>query len=50
LRRGEQAPLSYVNPTIIQILRNQRKLAYIKKIEKDLLNDAIESNRFKINP
>ncbi len=50
LRRGEQAPLSYVNPTIKQILRNQRKLAYIKKIEKDLLNDAIESNRLKINP
>ncbi len=50
LRRGEQAPLSYVNPTIKQILRNQRKLAYIKKIEKDLLNEAIESNRLKINP
>jgi hypothetical protein len=50
MRRGERAPLSYVNPTIKQILRNQRKLAYIKKIEKDLLNDAIESNRFKINP
>ncbi|WP_231717779.1 hypothetical protein [Nonlabens sp. YIK11] len=50
LRRGEQAPLSYVNPTIKQILRNQRKLAYIKKIEKDLLNDAIQSNRLKINP
>lgn len=50
IRRGEQAPLSYVNPTIKQILRNQRKLAYIKKIEKDLLNDAIESNRLKINP
>jgi hypothetical protein len=50
LRRGEQAPLSYVNPTIKQILQNQRKLAYIKKIEKDLLNDAIKSNRLKINP
>ncbi len=49
LRRGEQAPLSYVNPTIRQILRNQRKLEYIKKIEKDLLNEAIESNKLKIN-
>ncbi|SCY20588.1 hypothetical protein SAMN05192588_1660 [Nonlabens sp. Hel1_33_55] len=50
LRRGEQAPLTYVNPTIKQILRNQRKLAYIKKIEKELLDDAIQSNRLKINP
>jgi len=50
LRRGEQAPLSYVKPTIKQILQNQQKLAYIKKIEKDLLNDAIKSNRLKINP
>jgi hypothetical protein len=38
------------NPTIKQILHNQRKLAYIKKIRKDLLSDAIESNEFKINP
>lgn len=50
LRRGEPAPISYINPTIKQILRNQRKLAYIKQIKKDLLNDAIESNRLKINP
>ena len=50
LRRGEPAPISYVNPTIKQILRNQRKLEYIKKIEKDLLNDAIQSNRLKVNP
>ncbi len=50
LRRGEPAPLSYVNPTIKQILLNQRKLAFIKKIEKDLLNDAIESNKLKIYP
>ncbi len=50
LRRGEPAPISYVNPTIKQILRNQRKLEYIKKIEKDLLNDAVQSNRLKINP
>lgn len=50
LRRGEPAPISYINPTIRQILRNQRKLAYIKQIKKDLLNDAIESNRLKINP
>jgi hypothetical protein len=50
LRRGQQAPLSYVQPTIKQILRNQRKLAFIKSLEKELLNDAIENNRLKINP
>ncbi|AZQ45249.1 peptidyl-prolyl cis-trans isomerase [Nonlabens ponticola] len=50
LKRGEQAPLSYVQPTIKQILRNQRKLTYIKNLEKELLDDAIQNKRLKVNP
>ncbi|WP_303687148.1 hypothetical protein [Nonlabens dokdonensis] len=49
LKRGDRAPLSYVKPTIKQVLLNKSKLAYIKKIEKDLLNDAINSDKLKIN-
>jgi hypothetical protein len=49
LNRGDRAPLSYVRPTIKQVLLNKSKLAYIKKLEKDLLNDAITSDKLKIN-
>ena len=49
LKRGDRASLSYVKPTIKQVLLNKSKLAYIKKIEKDLLNDAINSDKLKIN-
>ena len=49
LKRGDRAPLSYVKPTVKQVLLNKRKLAYIKKLEKDLLNDAINSDKLKIN-
>jgi hypothetical protein len=49
LNRGDRAPLSYVRPTVIQVLLNKSKLAYIKKLEKDLLNDAIISDKLKIN-
>ncbi|GAK94748.1 hypothetical protein JCM19298_323 [Nonlabens ulvanivorans] len=48
LRRGDNAPLSYVKPTIKQVLLNRRKLNYIKKLEKDLLDDAIKSKKFQI--
>ncbi|WP_292889185.1 hypothetical protein [Nonlabens sp.] len=49
LQRGDRAPLSYVKPTVKQVLLNKSKLAYIKKLEKDLLNDAINSDKLKIN-
>jgi hypothetical protein len=49
LTRGDRAPLSYVRPTVKQVLLNKSKLAYIKKLEKDLLNDAINSDKLKIN-
>lgn len=47
LRRGEKAPLQYLKPTIKQILLNKRKLNYIKNLEKELLNDAVQSNKLK---
>lgn len=49
LKRGDRAPLSYVKPTVKQVLLNKSKLAYIKKLEKDLLNDAINSDKLQIN-
>lgn len=46
----EEAPLSYVKPTIEQIILNQRKLELIKKLEKDILNDAIKNKQFEEFP
>lgn len=48
--RNEVAPLSYVKPTIKQIILNQRKLEIIKNFEKDILQDAIKSKKFKTYP
>ena len=44
----EVAPLSYIKPTIEQIILNKRKLELIKKLEKDITKDAIRNNDFEI--
>lgn len=46
--RNEQAPLEYSLPTIKQILLNKRKLELIKKLEKDITQDAIKNKKFEI--
>ncbi len=42
------APLSYVHPTIKQIIRNKRKLEFINKLEKDIINDALQKKQFEV--
>lgn len=46
--RGEQAPLEYSLPTVKQILLNKRKLELIKKLEKDITQDAIKNEQFEV--
>ncbi|GHA50900.1 hypothetical protein GCM10007103_34580 [Salinimicrobium marinum] len=46
--RNEQAPLEYSLPNINQILLNKRKLELIKKLEKDITQDAIKNEQFEI--
>ena len=46
--RNEQAPLEYSLPNIKQILLNKRKLELIKKLEKDITQDAIKNDKFEI--
>lgn len=48
LSRKQTAPLEYVLPTIKQILRNKRKLALVKKLEKEIKDDAIKNNKFEV--
>ncbi len=48
LDRNEMAPLQYVRPTINQIIINKRKLALIRKLEKEIKDDAIKNKEFEI--
>ena len=42
------APISYIRPSLEQIILNKRKLELIKKLEKDITKDAIKNNDFEI--
>jgi hypothetical protein len=45
---GNIAPKSYIKPTIIQIILQQRKLKLLKNIEETLVNDARKKQQFEI--
>jgi len=47
LRTNDIAPLSFVKPTLKQIILNKRRLELIKKLEKDITKDAIKNNDFE---
>lgn len=47
LKRNDIAPISYISPTIKQIILHKRKLELLRKIEVDLLNDAIKNQKFE---
>lgn len=48
LKTNDIAPLSYVRPTIEQIILNKRKKNLLKKIQKDITIDAIKNKNFEI--
>lgn len=48
LLRNEVAPLLYIEPTIQQIIINQRKLDFMKNLEKDILDQAIKKKDFEV--
>jgi len=45
---GNVAPKSYIKPTIVQIILQQRKLKLLKNIEETLVNDARKKQQFEI--
>lgn len=49
LLRNQIAPLSYIEPTIKQMILHQRKLQLIRDIEKIIVKDAIQNKNFKIH-
>tara|TARA_B100000780_G_scaffold278397_1_gene251769 strand:- start:8398 stop:9258 length:861 start_codon:yes stop_codon:yes gene_type:complete len=46
--RNDLAPLDYIKPTLKQILLNKKKLDFVSKFEKDLINNAIQNKEFEI--
>ena len=48
MKVSEIPPFDYVFRTIKNIVYNRRKMDFIKDFEKDILQDAIQENRFEI--
>ena len=48
LLRNEIAPISYVVPTIKQMILHKKKLELLRKIEETLIEDAIKNKNFQI--
>jgi len=42
------APLSFIEPTIMQVLLSRRKLNYIRKLETEIIDEAIKENEFEV--
>ena len=48
LKKGDMAPSEVTFPTIKNIIINQRKLEFVKKFKKDIIQDAIKSKTYEI--
>ncbi|MEO9892283.1 peptidyl-prolyl cis-trans isomerase [Aurantibacter sp.] len=45
---NDVAPLSYVEPTLRQVLLNRRKLEYARKLNAEIIDEAIKDKDFEI--
>ena len=45
---NEIAPLTYIKPTIRQVLLNRRKLEFMRRLETEILDEAVKQNEFEI--
>ncbi len=48
LKPNEIAPLSYIEPTIRQVLLNRRKMKHLRSLEADLIDEAVRQKEFEI--
>lgn len=48
LEPNEIAPLGYIEPTIRQVLLNRRKMAFLRSLETDLIDEAIRQKEFEV--
>lgn len=47
-KKNDYAPMSYVKPTLVQILLNKRKLEMKKQLKTDILKQGISEKNFEI--
>jgi hypothetical protein len=47
-KKNDYAPMSYVKPTLVQILLNKRKLDMKKQLKTDILKQGISEKNFEI--
>lgn len=45
---NEIAPLSFVTPTIKQVLLSRRKIDYLRKLETEIIDEAIKDKEFEV--
>jgi hypothetical protein len=45
---GETAPVEYVREQIKSVILNRRKMEFLKKIEKDIYSEGLQSHKFNI--
>lgn len=48
LEKNQVSPYEYIWPTLQQVILNNRKLELIKKIEKEITDDAIKNKKYEI--
>lgn len=48
IEKNEISPFEYLKPTLKEVILNTRKLELIKKIEKDITNDAIKNKKYEV--
>ncbi|WP_411031651.1 peptidyl-prolyl cis-trans isomerase [Spongiimicrobium sp. 3-5] len=48
LEVNDIAPLQFIEPTIKQVLLNRRKLNYIRKLETEIIDEAIKEREFEV--
>ncbi len=45
---NETAPFAYVEPDIRQLILNRRRLDYVRKLETEIIDEAIKKNEFEV--
>ncbi len=45
---GESSPVEYVESPIKNLLLNQRKIRFLKQVEKDIYDEGVANNKYKI--
>jgi hypothetical protein len=48
LDKNMVSPYEYIRPTLVQLIINNRKLELIKKLEKEITDDAIKNNKYEV--